>query len=176
MTNSLTNLVVRDGGVQLFPVNEWNSDFCCNAGAENSSYCTFATQNSNLPFTLTNGYPIFNRSDGSTSPNNTATASGPATTVTVTADGQMHQESKCHETTIGLGVGLPLGILLLVSIAALAWQYRQRKHFEHLAQYPVSQGTSGTYTPGNLSSSEQEYKPPAQLSTRNDQRAELSTY
>lgn len=125
LTDLLTIRTVETGtGCQLFPVDQWQGNFCCGAAATNDSVCTNPTQKSSIPFTLDNGFPIFNRSDGSTSPNNTNAAT-PATTTS--SSSQKDQDCSKQERTVGLGVGLPLGILLLAAIALLGWERRQRK-------------------------------------------------
>lgn len=115
--------------------------FCCpqpNVGISGfdakSGLCGFPNQGSHIPFSLDEGLPILNRSDGAISPdklNLTQSSSSPVTTG--------HSAQHCptssrasaggdHQSTIaavGAGVGVPLGIVWLVTLALLVWKWRQ---------------------------------------------------
>lgn len=76
--------------------------------------------------------------------------------------------SSCHETAVGAGVGVPLGVIALASVAWALWERRKGKQASNSALAPAnSPGTSapGVYVAGsNTGVSEMDsQKPPVEL-------------
>ena len=76
--------VFPSSGIRI--VNVKNKLFCCGWGYFDSSSgtCVNSTRGSDAPFPVDQGHVIFNRSSGSTSPNNTATVTSTVTLAGVT--------------------------------------------------------------------------------------------
>ncbi|CAF9935013.1 MAG: hypothetical protein ALECFALPRED_006213 [Alectoria fallacina] len=94
-----------------------------------------ATRGSTSPFFIEAGLVIFNRTSGSTSPNNTNAVT---VTVTATTTESVSNPSSVRNTSslasnreaaTGAGVGVPLGLALLVTLGLL---WRQIKHAQSL--------------------------------------------
>ena len=112
--------------------------FCCQGSFNSSdSTCGTSTRGNNSLFAVDPGYIIFNRSSGSTSPNDTATVTSTVTltgatvesvtvTPTATAAGTAAPPlpTSNREATVGMAVGLPLGIALL-GFVGLLWRLRR---------------------------------------------------
>lgn len=113
-------------------VVEAYADFwCCRSYNSTTSLCDYPTQGSSKPFQLANSVIIANRTTGQTLPNNTSGQSSSTTTThaskaTVTASPDL-QHSSSHDLAIGLGVGIPLGVLLLFTTSLLLRQLQQQK-------------------------------------------------
>ena len=114
-------------------VVEAYADFwCCRSYNSTTSLCDYPTQGSSKrPFQLANSVIIANRTTGQTLPNNTCGQSSSTTTThaskaTVTASPDL-QHSSSHDLAIGLGVGIPLGVLLLFTTSFLLRQLQQQK-------------------------------------------------
>lgn len=131
--------------------NQWL--FCCSPGNAYNSTCMDATKGSTAPFQIEAGQVIFNRTSGSTSPNDTTTApvtvhSTAAFTATVTATvtatatasasksldapstsaaaAASSSSSSKNGTAIGAAFSALLGVLLLVTLILL-WRERKTK-------------------------------------------------
>ena len=105
--------------------------WCCGPYNSTSNLCENPKGGSLEPFEVDNSTVIYDRTNGYTLPNNTITQSNTATvthvsqtTVTVTT---APQNGNTHDLTVGLGVGLPLGVLLLLTTSLLSRQLQQRK-------------------------------------------------
>ena len=128
--------VFPEGGARI--VNVKDNLFCCGDGYFDSSSgtCVNSTRGSDAPFPIDQGHVIFNRSSGSTSPNNTATVTSTVTlagvtmksvtTTATTAAGTAASPplTRDREATVGVAVGVPLGIALLGFVGML---WRQKK-------------------------------------------------
>ena len=116
--------------------------FCCSAGDANNNSCQIATKGSTAPFPIEAGKVIFNRTSGSTSPNNTnttpvtitatvtATASAPAlesSSLSANSTSSSSSSSSRTGTAVGAGVSGLLGLVLLVTLGLL---WREKKHKE----------------------------------------------
>ena len=119
-----------------------------------TAQCGFPNQGSVKPFTLAAGLPIFNRSDGSTSLNSTAvttttTVTAAVSTVTESAvpSAKPADDSSCHATTIGAGVGVPLGLLWAVTAGLLVWRWRKPAQIRY-EQRPMIQADAARDTKG----------------------------
>lgn len=98
-----------------------------------------STRGSNAPFLLDQGHVIFNRSSGSTSPNSTATVTSTVTlagatvkSVTTTATiaagtAALRSPTSDREATVGVAVGVPLGIGIVGCVGMLLRQKREAK-------------------------------------------------
>jgi len=165
--------VAEDAGPQLYPIS--GHYWCCGFGY-NGSNCATSTHNQSTPFVVQNGYPIFNRTDGSRGPNNTiptTTVTCTAVTVTVTSTAVQHNKSGGgHETAVGLGVGLPLGILLAGNVFLLWRQIRARKELKRQVQEGVVMGPALDTAAYTSIKQETSRRPAAELGA--DPRAELS--
>ena len=120
--------------------------FCCGADSYHWSdnTCWNSTQGSNAPFPVDQGRVIFDRRSGSMSPNNTTatltstvTLAGATmqsfTTLTATAAGTAAAPPPTvhREATVGVAVGVSLGMALLGSVAML---WRQRREARGLRE------------------------------------------
>lgn len=110
--------------------NPWDARYCC--GWWNGSSCE------NEPYGGFVVYPafwIYNRTDGSTNPNNTIIVSATESNPNSTSEGSSSTTSVCSASEsstddslqVGLGVGIPLGLLLLASLAYVWYLRRQVK-------------------------------------------------
>ena len=121
-------------GATLYPFQE-DSSFCCGPGNSTSNQCISSTLGSSAPFPIEAGRVIFNRTSGSTSPNNSeiSTVTIISTITPIPIATSLSGPNGCHAspspsnepTAVGLGVGLPLGLALLGSLGLL---WRQRTH------------------------------------------------
>lgn len=128
--------VFPSSGIRI--VNVKDKLFCCGWGYFDSSSgtCVNSTRGSDAPFPVDHGHVIFNRSSGSTSPNNTAMVTSTVTlagvtmksvtTTATTAAGTAASPplTRNREATVGVAVGVPLGIALLGFVGML---WRQKK-------------------------------------------------
>lgn len=119
-----------DNGIAIVPaVLADISKFCCGEGYNvTSGDCASENRGSRSPFQIPNGQIISNRSSGSTEANVTSTVQTMSATVTVTSERQISSGSR--DAAIGIGVGVPLGTILLVVSGFLWWQVRQRRILE----------------------------------------------
>ena len=128
-------LVHTSYGVTIFPF-QGDSSFCCGPGNSSSGACTYKTQGSFAPFPVHAGRVIFNRTSGSTSPNNSDTstvtissAAASSTIATLSSDSTV-----CHNmpsssnkpTKVGVGVGVPFGLAFFGALGLL-WRQRVRE-------------------------------------------------
>ena len=107
-----TNLyeVSIDLGQPLFPIAAFH--FCCGPGFSSNLSCNTSTHGSYQPFEVAAGSVIFNRSDGSIGPNSTTTG---------------NSTCRVAEIAVGVGVGSPLLLTLLVFLGLFLIEMR-RKH------------------------------------------------
>lgn len=110
--------------------------FCCGRVASNDT-CMTATKGSTAPFYIEAGRVIFNRTSGSTSPNNTNDA---PFTVTVTSTASVSvsppasnspsntppSSSSGKDAAVGAGVSGLLGLAFLITLGLL-WRQRRQK-------------------------------------------------
>lgn len=144
-------IVMPNDGINI--VNVKDGLFCCGPGYFDSSSgtCVNSTRGSDAPFPIDEGYVIFNRSSGSTSPNSTATVTSTVTlagatlksaTTTVTLAGATVKSVTTTATiaagtaalrspisdrgsTVGVAVGVPLGIGIIGCVSMLLRQKRE---------------------------------------------------
>ncbi|KAK3068754.1 hypothetical protein LTR53_013417 [Teratosphaeriaceae sp. CCFEE 6253] len=128
--------VTPDGSTTVFLAYDTPSGaFCCGENYDAvSSECAIATKGSRQPFDISAGEVVYNRSDGALllpNPANTAqptaavVASLATITVTTTATasaaaGTAKSTSTGLVTQVAAGVAVPLGVLLLAALAAIA--------------------------------------------------------
>ena len=137
--------VSTNHGVPIFPF-QLDTDYCCGPGNSSSGKCKHSTRGSVEPFPINVGRVIFNRTSGSTSPNDSDTSSITIlSTATVTVSSgtalstaetdpsdntiqQTHDTSSSSKksTAIGVGVGVPCGLALLGAMGLL-WRQRARE-------------------------------------------------
>ena len=143
---SLSYLSVgTDQGTFIFAVQD-GLHFCCGDIDSSSNRCSVSTRGSATPFRVTAGKVIFNRTTGSTLANSidviTVTVSSstlvaatvsstnaPLTITTVSSTPPAYTNSPPSSeksTKVGLGVGLPLGLAFLGTLALL-WRQRTRE-------------------------------------------------
>lgn len=160
-----------DGGCALFTFSYKNkvSRYCCGEAALSNT--TTACYDGSDAFRIPNaeavpGYGLlgnvtsFNAStnspDSPDSPNNTS------------CPVEQTNSSSCHETAVGAGVGVPLGVIALASVAWALWERRKGRQasISSLAQ-TSSPGKSalGVYVTGSSNgvSELDSQKPPAEL-------------
>ena len=126
--------------------NQWVS--CCGPGFANNNTCSNPTKGSTTPFFIEDGLVIFNRTSGSTSPNNTETTlvtvtatvttagpvsvstslstTRPSSSLSLSSSSQSSSSSRTG-TVVGAGVSGALALLLLVTLGLLL---REKKHKE----------------------------------------------
>ena len=130
------NTVLPSSGIRI--VNVEDRLFCCGLGYfDSNGTCSNSTRGSDAPFPVDQGYVIFNRSSGSTSPNSTATVTSTVTlaghtiisAATLAATGAGTAASppptSDREPTVVVAVGVPLGIALLGCVGMLWRQKRE---------------------------------------------------
>ena len=133
-------------GTSIFAVQDGLHFCCADIDSSSTNKCSIATRGSSTPFRIAAGKVIFNRTTGSTSPNNvdaitvtvpssnlfTATVSSttaPLTTTAIPSDPSAYPNpppSSDKSTKVGLGVGLPLGLAFLGTLGLL-WRQRARE-------------------------------------------------
>ena len=128
---------VPNGGATMFPFGVLDDQFlfCCSQSDPFNNTCLIPTKGSSKPFPVNAGQVIFNRTSGSTSPNNTNTETVTVTaaaTITATASSAVlasplscPSSSSSKDVAIGAGVGVPLGLAFLIALALL-WIQRGR--------------------------------------------------
>ena len=111
--------------------NGADSQYCCSLLRDKGA-CVSATNESTSPFTIEQGYIITNRSDGSTQPLNTIAAQpSPGTEPTCSSSPSVHLlTNTSRETTIGAGIGVPLGALMIVAFVAWIFQLQKTKKLQ----------------------------------------------
>lgn len=119
--------MATSGGVPAVPCGpegNFNGEFCCSLSATTS--CCNAT------FGNVFGKPFAPATLAATTVNDTNGTSTTAVT-TVTAISTGHSSSDA--TKVGLSVGVPLGVLLLLSLGFAAWtEQRRRRYMEGVAR------------------------------------------
>ena len=129
-------LVNTHSGTQVSQVTK--NSFCCGSFNSTTNACSHSTQGSSAPFSLPVGRIIYNRTSGSTLPNDSETitvtisyTATPTTTLDSSSDPTHHNSpSSSNKTTaVGLGVGVPLGTALLGTLILL-WGQRTRARRE----------------------------------------------
>ena len=144
--------VSLDAGVNIHLLDvdndKFRPEFCCSQVKPSNNTCIIATKGSTSPFYIPAGLVIFNRTSGSTFPNNTndatvvitatatvtttattlASNSGPIESISssVSVSPSSSQSSLAKEAAIGAGVGGALGIALLIALLML-WRLRKQK-------------------------------------------------
>ena len=129
------NVVIPENGATIFPFGVLDDQFlfCCSQSDPSNNTCLIPTKGSNAPFSVNAGRVIFNRTSGSTFPNNTNTAT---VTVTAAATGTVSaaalasalncpSSSSRREIAIGTGIGVPLGLAFLIALTLL-WRQSGR--------------------------------------------------
>lgn len=115
--------VIKNGTITVALVEDTSlGGWCCTPLYDSSKgECTLPTLGSSDPFTLPAGQIIWDRKTGSTVQYNTTAENGTAiTTTTVTATPPSKAgNDKNNDVAIGVGVAVPLGVLLLAAIAAV---------------------------------------------------------
>ena len=123
---------------QYLKVVEAHSGFwCCEGYNKTTKLCETPTQGSSKPFKLANSGVIYNRGTGQNVPGNILGGSSTATKVTTTTVTHVSKptvtifpaspQGNSHDLAIGLGVGMPLGVLLLLTTSLLLRQLQQQK-------------------------------------------------
>ena len=113
----------------LFPLEPFL--FCCGAGFASNQTCNVTTHGSRQPFEVAAGSVIFNRTDGSTGPNSTATAAPPASPpVFPPASPPSNNNHTKNEIIIGVGIGVPLGIALFLLLGILFRERRRKRSLQ----------------------------------------------
>ncbi|CAD6584900.1 MAG: hypothetical protein ASARMPREDX12_001783 [Alectoria sarmentosa] len=145
----LISRVNPSGGAIIYNVgfkNQWL--FCCSPGNPYNYTCLNATKGSYAAFPVEAGLVIFNRTSGSTDPNNnkialvTVTSTAVFNTVTATDKALVSSTNSPsindtlsspsisrRDAAIGAGMGVPLGLALIVTLGLL---WRQRGHQQSL--------------------------------------------
>lgn len=125
--------------------------FCCGPSIgydTEAGQCRTSTRNSFVPFNLTLGKAMYNRTSGSTGPNSTSTSTVTIVS-TATALGPASPASRQnHDTAIGAGVGVPLGVLLVAATSFALYERRQRKRLQRLIS-----ASTGTHGPAQIHTS-----------------------
>ena len=131
------------GGAPIHLINYFHNQpvFCCGVGFANNNTCLKPTNGSTATFFIKAGLVIFNRTSGSTSPNDTDTT--PVTvTATVTTAGPVSASTSLSTTrassssssrtgtAVGAGVSGALALLLLVTLAFLLREKRHKQSFK----------------------------------------------
>ena len=134
-----------DQGTPVFAVQD-GMHFCCGDIDLSSNQCSVSTRGSTTPFRVTTGKVIYNRTTGSTSPNNmdvitvnlssstqvtvtVPSTTAPRTITTISSKPLAYANpppSSKKSTKVGLGVGVPLGLASL-GILGLLWRQRTRE-------------------------------------------------
>lgn len=104
-----------------------------------SEKCVLGTQGSTKPFNLPPGYVYFDREgrnstdpaafgvvDASSSATGNATPTNTVALMAVTSSSTGSCDT-CNETAVGAGVGVTLGVMLLVALTLLIWQWRRSR-------------------------------------------------
>lgn len=144
--------VSLDSGVNIHLLDVDNDKFrvlfCCSQVEPSNNTCMTATKGSTSPFFIPAGLVIFNRTSGSTFPNNTnnatviitatatvmtttkilASSPGPIESISssVSVSPSSSRSSSTKEAAIGAGMGGALGIALLIALIML-WRLRKEK-------------------------------------------------
>ncbi|KAL4945299.1 hypothetical protein BDV06DRAFT_219412 [Aspergillus oleicola] len=116
----------RDGGSSIvnYSYRDKVSTYCCGTVVDGDN--TTACYNGDAPFTIPSGeaLPGYALLGNVTSLNTTDSSdNNTCSTLPVTTD----SSSECHETAVGVGVGVPLGCIALASIAWALWERRKSK-------------------------------------------------
>jgi hypothetical protein len=159
--------------VTLFPAYEVygsSAPFCCDQPYNfTTQSCTVSSKGDSQAFSLPIGRVVYNRTDGSSMMNGTLSASSlhldTCNAQAISLDNQTNQTSNaltspqadvgatCSDpenlTAITAGIAVPLGVLLLASLVALAIQIRHNRSLKRTLQrglpsenLPMSQATS----------------------------------
>ncbi len=132
--------MLPSGSIRI--VNVKDQLFCCGLGYFDSTNgtCYNSTRGSNAPFPVDQGRVIFNRSSGSTLPNDTSTiistvtlaastirsVTSVVTTAAATTRTAASSPPTSHrETTVGVAVGVPLGIALF-AVGGMLWGQKRK--------------------------------------------------
>ncbi|KAL4907649.1 hypothetical protein BDW74DRAFT_111482 [Aspergillus multicolor] len=134
------------------------SRYCCGTVFGSNDSTSDTTCRDGEPFTVPDaealpGYALlanvtsFNTSTDSGSDSSNESCSTPSSPSTAT-----WSSSTCHETAIGAGIGVPLGVIALASVAWALWERRKRKQTIPSASLPPEQSSAakppGTYDGG----------------------------
>lgn len=114
-------------GAVLVSVTPGENEYCCNGG-ENNGTCFVPSLGQSNPFTIPEGNVIYNRSDGSTQlPSISVAQPTSIPSPAIVSPSIIYRTDTSHGTAIGAGVGVPLGVLLIVAVAAWFIQLRHAK-------------------------------------------------
>ena len=120
------------GGLSIFSITDGpgEAQYCCGKPSKNGTCAS--TNESTTPFTIEMGYVIANRSDGSEQPRPiTVTQSVPGTEPTCSSSPSVYlPKNTSRETTIGAGVGVPFGALMVVAFVAWIFQLQKTKKLQ----------------------------------------------
>ena len=116
--------------------------FCCGGLTDNDGLCKEPSFDRREPFRISNGALIVNRITGEKISNETLPLTRAVSTVTQTAapstadSSQQPQRSNSSSSKVGAGVGVPLGVLLLVTATILYMQFRKVRYLrQELKKY-----------------------------------------
>ncbi|KAF2492552.1 hypothetical protein BU16DRAFT_583719 [Lophium mytilinum] len=111
-----------------------DSQFCCLSFNATANECYGEDATFNVGKVIANWGPLEQVASASTASGTQSTASPTsATSAPAAATVTVKSTSGGHDAAIGAGVGIPLGILLVASLAGLLFQHR--KHKKQLAQW-----------------------------------------
>ncbi|KAK2767020.1 hypothetical protein FQN54_006337 [Arachnomyces sp. PD_36] len=118
------------GGLAIFPLKNDPATYCCGTPISDGDkvVCPVGDENG---FEIDSGRIVFGRAGlfnesatGGLDPPATGTAA-PGTSPTGATDPSA--DNSCHQTAVGAGVGVPLGIITLASILWAIWERRKSK-------------------------------------------------
>lgn len=132
-----------------------SSPFCCQVPYDNATQsCPIPSRGESQPFQLQVGHIIYNRTEGSVMMNGTLPASAlhrdtcdgqlntsqpqtPTSTTCTQGCAQTCRSEPSNLATVAAGIAVPLGVLLLASLAALAVLFRQNRALRRSASQPT---------------------------------------
>ncbi|KAJ5780010.1 hypothetical protein N7457_005170 [Penicillium paradoxum] len=154
----------RSSGAAIIPINGTGTDwlYCCNAvhGNGDGLVCSTTQREPQDPFEVFNSYVIpgvaalsnLVRDPEHTSSivaNGTITGTmksnctnDEANNVTTSSLSSSPSSSSCHDVAIGAGVGVPLGVIALLSIAWALWERMKRKSMSLQSVQPTQSASN----------------------------------
>ncbi|KAJ5943026.1 hypothetical protein N7516_003194 [Penicillium verrucosum] len=153
LNSLLTEDAQQSSGAAVVPLNTTGPDptFCCNSLFTNKTsgdlICGYVKGLPQTPFTVANGTAIPGvaaLSDLVKGSNDTSSTVANDTSTSRT--GSSITSNNSNDVAIGAGVGVPLGVVALLSIGWALWERRKRKRASLLAQ-PVHMDPLHPYQP-----------------------------